>query len=290
MKVLDLLNQYREYLSDERQLAKDTLRAYTTDLRGLSSWWKGDLEAITKNDLREYMRHLHKSGQARATVRRKLQGFATFFQWAAMEGHMETCPTDGLVVPSRKKAAARFLSVKELETFVNTAPPIYHMGNQDRDRLAFRLLAWTGIRRGELLNLKVGDVRIDDKLLIIREPKSGQDRELPIPEKLVPDLQAIIAGRQDGWLLLSMTGNAWGYGSFSAAFRRHARQCGFGADVTPHTLRHTFGTHLAAAGVPLTTISNLMGHKEIKTTMQYIHHTPAMRKAAMDLHPLAQGA
>lgn len=289
-KILDLIKPYREYLQDERLLAKQTITAYTSDLAGLSAWWKADVSTITRNDLREYMRHLTQAGQSRATVRRKMQGFCTFFQWCEMEKHMQEDPSKGLVVPPRKKRAPRFLSIQELETFVTIEPPKYHLCNPERDRLAFRLLAWLGLRRGELLNLMVEDVKLKSGVIVIREAKNGDDRELPIPEQLKAELEAFIGERESGYLLQSHTGNQWGYNSFSLAFRRHAIKCGFGRDVTPHTLRHTLATHLSWANVPMATLQHLMGWKDANTGKHYIHHTPAMRQSAMARHPLAQGA
>lgn len=289
MNIPDTLNGYREYLEKERMLADQTVKAYIKDLRAFHRWINRDVETVTLDDLRAYKRYLSETKAARATIRRKLGGFSTYFKWLTMERVIANAPTDGLVKPPRKRSVPRFLNEEQLNTFVNTQPPIYNFCNQNRDRLAFRLLAWTGVRRGELLNLKVEDVNLTEKVIIVRAGKGGDDRAIPIRDELVVDLQKVIGDRETGYLLTSSyKQQKWGMQSFNMVFRLHIKNCGLvGAGVTPHILRHTFATHLAWAGVDIATIRDLMGHKEIRTTNQYLHSSPGLLRAAIDKHPLA---
>lgn len=290
MNILDTLESYTDYLKLERQLARQTIVCYRRDLMLLQAFVNKPVDQINRDDLRQYMRSLTSDGAARATVRRKMQGFSTFFKWLKMERIVPEVATDGLIVPARKKRVPKFLSTEQLHTFLATPTPEYHFQNPARDLCAFRLLAFTGLRRGELLNLRVEDVKLDEMTIIIREGKGGNDRAIPFAdEKLRSYLEAVIDGRTDGWLLLSAFGNRWEHQSFTSVFRRHVKNCNLDG-VTPHTLRHTFATMLAAAGVPIAEIRDLLGHKEIKTTSQYMHTSPVTLRAAIQKHPLAQGA
>jgi site-specific recombinase XerD len=289
MIIPDTLSKYREYLHFERLLAAQTIVAYTKDLNALHAWFKGHVELISRDVLREYMQHLAKSGAARATIRRKMQGMSTYFKWLEMEGIIQKIPTDNLTVPRRKRSEPKFLTLEQLEAFVNTEPPIYRFHNADRDRCAFRVLAWLGLRRAELLSLKVQDIKLTERILIVRAGKGGNDRPMPIPDKLVGDLEKVIGNRGEGWLFTSSFSprRKWGLTSFLLAFRLHIKNCGL--KCSPHMLRHSFATHLARSGVQITELADLMGHKEIKTTHQYMHSSPETLRAAIDKHPLAQG-
>jgi len=285
-KILDTMPAYRDYLTLERQLARATIVAYTRDLNLLQAFTSKAVEQINRDDLRAYMRQLTANGLARATVRRKMQGLSTYFKWMKMEHLVEEVATDGLIVPARKRRVPKFLSTAQLQTFLDTTPD-YRFMNAHRDRCAFRLLAFTGIRRGELLNLQVQDVKLQEMMIIIREPKGGNDRAVPFTdEKLRTDLEIVIDDRESGWLFLSAFGNRWEHQSFTSIFRKHVKSIGLDG-VTPHTLRHTFATMLAAAGVPIAEIRDLLGHKEIRTTSQYMHSSPVTLRAAVSKHPLA---
>jgi site-specific recombinase XerD len=288
MEILPSLDDYRIYLILERQLAKATVIAYTRDLKLLSQFLgEKPVDNITRDDLRAYMRHLASDGAARATIRRKMQGFSTYFKWLEMEHIVKEPATDGLIIPARKRRVPKFLSTEQLRVFLNTPTPSYHFMNVDRDRTAFRLLAFTGIRRGEMLNLRTEDVKLSDMMVIIREPKGGNDRAVPIADNtLINYLHHVIGEREQDWLFLSAFGNQWDHQSFNRVFQKHVRNCGL-TGTTPHVLRHTFATMLAAAGVTIAEIRDLLGHKDIRTTTQYLHSSPQTLRHAVSKHPLA---
>lgn len=288
MKIPETIERYRGYLENERLLRPDTIRAYTSDLGGLNEFIEGrDVETVTLDDLRAYKRYLSEGGAQRATIRRKLGGLSTYFKWLKIEGVNHSVPTDGLTVPPRKRKEPRYLTVKELHTFLETEPGISHMGDPVRDKCAFRLLVFTGLRRGELLNLKIEDVNLEERVIVVRDTKSGDDRSIPFEdETLIQQLRAVIGERESGYIFTSSTGNQWGYSSFAIVFKRHAVKCGL-MGVTPHSLRHSYATHLARGGTQITELADLLGHKEIRTTRQYMHSSPETLRAAVKNHPLA---
>lgn len=291
MNLLDTIAPYEQYLRFERQLAKDTIRAYLKDIKDFASV-VGDLDVSTveRDHLRAYMRHMkEKQGRARATIQRRIWGFGTFFRWAKYEKlRSDSSPTEGVVLPKKKQTERPYLTEAQLRTFAETPTTGNHAA---RDRAAWRMLAFLGLRRGEIIGLRVEDIHLDQRLIILRDTKDGNDARVDIPDAIVPDLQAAIAGRKEGYVCAAPEGGAWHGMDFTTAFRKHLKACKLDKlGFTAHSLRHTFAMMLVKAGVHITDVKNLMRHKDIKTTMRYIHHDPEGLKAALHKHPLLKKA
>lgn len=279
-RIPELLDAYQDFLQHELQRSQLTVYAYLSDLRSLAKALDKPVAEITKNDLRAYMRELGKRGRSRATVRRQINGMSTFWKWMMDEGYVSANVTAGIVLPKRERKFARWLSEAELRRFVNTFDP------NPRNALAWALLAWLGVRRNELRGLRCGDVDFEDGMIAIRGAKSSKDRTLPIPAALTDRLRAVCDGHQDADFLLPGEGRGyWSQNSFYAAFRAHAQAAGL-TGITPHTLRHTFATHMSQRGVPLRIIQQWLGHERIDTTGIYMQVAPEFMVFAMDKHVL----
>jgi site-specific recombinase XerD len=278
--ILALFDAYRDYLQHELQRAPQTVTAYLSDLRGLAKFVDKPIDQIAKNDLRAYLRHMGRQGLQPATVRRKVHGYSTFWNWLVAEGHVEQTITKGLTLPRKERKFARWLTEAELHRFEETPDP------NPRNTLAWRLLAWLGLRRNELLDLRCDAVNIEDGVIAVRGTKSRRDRTLPIPEALVESLRAVCQGRDEAaFVLPGDLGGWWSKLSFYTAFRAHARAAGV-PGITPHTLRHTVATHMSQRGVPLRVIQQWMGHERMDTTSIYLQVAPEFMQSAMDKHVL----
>ena len=282
VQITSLLPRYEQFLRFELQRADATVSAYLSDLRGLDSAIDKPVEQIAKNDLRAYMRALGKRGISRSTVRRKVNGMSTFWKWLIDEGYIDANVTSGIVLPKRERKFARWLSETELRRYVETPD------DDPRNALAWKLLAWLGLRRDELRRLRVGDVNLNDHRITIRDAKGQKDRVLPIPDALKDDLADAQA---DGWrdagmyLLPGDKGGYWSKNSFYKAFNAHVAAADL-PKITPHTLRHTLATHMSQRGVPLRIIQQWLGHERIETTGRYLHVAPEFMESALDKHVL----
>lgn len=290
MSIAELMPAYLDYLEHERQLAALSIVAYTIDLRGLAAFLDGkSVSEIEVNDLRSYMRDLGRRGFKVATIRRKFHGFGTFWRWLRMEGYTGEVITEYLRLPKKPHSVVQWLNAHDLRTFVETPVNRADPHEQQRDRLAWLLLAWLGLRRSEVLDLAVEDVRILDEVIIIRAAKGDKDRVLPLPPVLKSDLVSFIGQRKSGYFFLGRDGTQWKVKAFNRAFARHLRACGLdGQGITPHTLRHTFATHLVMAGVQITVVSELLGHADIQSTMLYVHTDMGNLRNAIAQHVLAK--
>jgi integrase/recombinase XerD len=281
--ITALLPNYERYLRYELQRADQTVQAYLSDLRGLSRALDKEVEAIARNDLRAYMLARGEAGISRSTVRRSIQGMSTFWKWLVNEGVVPANVTAGITVPRRERKFARFLTEAELRRFVDTP-------DTERNALAWALLAWLGLRRNELLHLRVGDVSLSDKLLVVRDTKDKEDRTLPLPDALLPALKQACAGRAAGCCVVAGDeGGYWTHKCFYGAFRRHCAAAGL-VGITPHTLRHTLATHLSQRGVPVRVIQQLLGHRRLETTARYLQVAPEFMGVVLELHVLNERA
>lgn len=286
MTITSVLSAYIEYLEHERKLAPQTIQAYTHDLTALDTFLEGKpLGDIDYNDLRAYMRHMSKSGNSVGTIRRRIHGFGTFWKWAQMEGYCEEIITRRIIVPRREHKEPEWLTEDELKAFVAVESP------QPYD-LAFKTLAWLGLRSGEVRGLRVENVRINDKLLIIRQTKSKRDRSLPIPDALLSGFQTAIADREPNLLVFpSETGLVITRERFNGRFIKHLKAAGITRKgITPKALRHSFVTHQFGRSTPAPVIRDLVGHSNLQITDRYAHSSPQKMREAIDNHVLGDAS
>lgn len=280
--ITHLLPAYRLYLEHEAKRSPMTVAAYLSDLRRLAAFVDDrPIGAIQSDDLRAYMRVLSQAGLSTRTVERKMACFSTFWKWLKLEGRVTVVITESVRVPKPQRRLPVWLTESELLSFASTPDP------NPRNDLAWKVLAWLGLRRGELLRLRCDDVLLEDRILIIRRGKGGRDRALPLPDALWEHFQRYLTGHTNERVFPSNTGGDWSPQSFTAAFKEHLKRCGLGGrGLTPHSLRHSFATHLLNRGANIVEIQALLGHADIKSTLVYMHIDQAHLRQAVNLHPL----
>lgn len=283
--ITELLPSYHEYMVHERALAPATVRAYYRDLVKLADFTTLSVEDIHRDELRRYMRELSKRGLAPATIRRMFHGYGTFWRWLMLEHIVSESATVGLNLPRLNKTTPRWLSEEELRRFANTPARSRRKKLAFRNMVAWKTLAWLGLRRQELLNLKVANVQLVDRVVVIRNTKSKRDRVLGLPGELHGLLESLCEGKEGEDYVFGVYGGRWSLSSFNKAFERHVKLCRL-VNVTPHTLRHTFATLLTMRGVELHVVQALMGHARMSSTEIYLHASSTYLRDAMDKHPL----
>ncbi len=284
--LADLIPRYVEYLQDERQLAKATIYAYRSDARAFARRFDQPVETVTRDDLRLYMRELKVMGYKATTIRRVFHGFGTLWAWLYVEKLVPDIATQHLILPRKNVSMPRWLSKDELTAFL---APCYRNDQELRLRASWLFLARTGVRPSELRALRVRDINTAEWIVIIRNTKSRVDRSLPIVDEFLQDLitEVIEPKPLDGYVFSGAFGNHWDRMRLKLSFERHLKKAGLykeGDLITPYTLRHSVGTHMAIAGVPVHIIKEWLGHKNISTTMIYLHAAPMdLRTAALKL-------
>jgi len=276
------LERFQDYLAFERGLSPRTLDAYGRDTERL----RGFLEArgraapgeATGRDLREFTYHLREQGLAATSIRRALSAIRTYFGFLLGEGLIDTDPSEDLDAPTIWRRLPDVLTSLEVDRLL-AAPDI-------GDRLYWRDLALlefayaSGVRVSELIELRTRDIDVDERFATVLG-KGSKERLVPVGRAAaeairlyVRDLRPILErrqGRAGGALFLNARGGPLTRMGVWKILRKHVARAGIERRVTPHTLRHTFATHLLEGGADLASVQEMLGHADITTTQIYTH-------------------
>ena len=292
------------YMKEEKDASPLTLDAYERDLlrfaTSLAAQRHGEagepaIDSVTAEETRAHMRELMARGLSKASVRRAMYAIGSFFGWAVRWDLIAKSPAARVRVPRREPVReVRSLSKRERAVLVSAAEHVATRSTRPFDTQApvlVLLMLKTGLRRQEALDLAWRDVDLDAGEVLVRYGKGKKSRRVPIED---PGLIARLAqlrdaggvGAVDGAELRPVFVGSHGQRltrtSLYRIFRRVLDAAEFGGKgITPHALRHTFGTVLCARGVPVPYVKDLLGHEDIGSTMIYVHTTPAALRDAV---------
>ncbi len=289
-----------------RAVSQNTLTAYMNDARQLATWASAaglTPDGVDHRSLRRYVAGLSARGQAPSTVARKLAAVRALFRVQLQLGRMTHNPADLVVAPKRPRNLPRVLKREEVELLLDRIPADTPL--QQRDRALLELAYSSGLRAEELVNLEVGAVDFDAETVRV-EGKGGKTRLVPVGEHALAAITrylerarpALRTERGDGPgaqrepMFLSKTGRRLSTSDIRRRLRTWTRMSRSGAPALaqahPHTLRHTFATHLLEGGADLRSIQELLGHATISTTQVYTRVESVRLKAAYArAHPRA---
>jgi len=284
----DLIKEFLAYIQVEKGLARHTLESYGRDLRRLDRWAAKSgtaVENLTQPDLRKFIAQLSRDGLAPASVQRAISAARGFFRFLMLDGHRQQQPTDDLDTPQRFNYLPKFLTEDEVNRLF--AEPDISTPEGIRDRAMFELMYAAGLRVSELTALKEADLELHAGL-VKAHGKGSKERRVPIGKSAIHWLQQYAAirasyGRATLPNLFLHAGRPLSRQFVWTATRRYAQQAGL-KDVSPHTLRHSFATHLMQRGADSRSVQALLGHSDISTTQIYTHITNRHLRAAYDLH------
>ena len=289
-----LIGDFLDGLRVERGLAAHTLAAYRRDLADFAAFLRRrGLEpgGITRGVLRAYLHDLQQRGRAPSTLARRLAALRGFCRYLHEEGHLPADPAEGMSSPRPGRRLPRVLAVEEVERVLEEPDP--HTPAGLRDRALLELLYATGLRVSELVGLNLDDLLLDHGLVRCRG-KGGKERVVPVAAPAVAALRAYlrqgrpVLARRPGEraLFLNRRGGRLSRQAVWKLIRAAARQAGLRRPVSPHTLRHSFATHLLAGGADLRSVQELLGHADISTTQIYTHLTRQhLLQAYLRAHP-----
>lgn len=286
-----LVERFLHYLAVERGASGHTLKSYRIDLDDCAAFLAarrlGTLAGADARVLRAYLAGLAERGLARTSIARRLAAIRSFYQFLVRRGRARTNPARDVHTPRLPKGLPGHLPIDESEALLRAEVPPTRAGA--RDRAVIEVLYATGIRVSELAGLNVEDVDLRDGAVRVLG-KGGKERIVPMGRKAIEALRAYLATRTRpaGPLLLNERGGRLTVRSLHRVVRRRARAAGLHRRVSPHTLRHTFATHLLDAGADLRLIQELLGHSRLGTTQKYTHvSTDRLMKVYDAAHPRA---
>ncbi len=305
-----LIERFLEYLVLERNYSVHTHRAYRCDLDRLQGFL-GEYLAKPEDQLRpadldpaavrSFVASLHRDGLSRRSQGRALSTVRSLGRFACREGVLEANPAEGVATPKAEKTLPRHLRPGEIETLVE-APAQTPGALSVRDRAILELLYATGLRVGELVSLEWRDIDLEARVLRVLG-KGGKERMVPFGKAAADALRAWLdeweavraAGRDldDSRepLILNARGGRLSARSVRRVLDRWVKEAALVEGVHPHTLRHSFATHLLEAGADLRSIQELLGHSSLATTQKYTHlDVDRLLSVYRDAHPRARQA
>jgi integrase/recombinase XerD len=288
----ELLKKFLNYLAVEKGLARNTLEAYERDIRKYRVWMEAkDPDEITQADAVSFLSHLSRSGIATPSVARCLAAIRGFHKYLLTDGFAKSDPTENLETPRGWKRLPRTLSGEDVDMLLRQPDPATAVGL--RDKAMLELLYATGLRVSELVNLGLRDVNLERGFLIVLG-KGSKERAVPMGESAIEHVQdylerarhTLLGGRDSDRLFISSKHGGITRQMFWERIKFYARKAGISAAVSPHTLRHSFATHLLDNGADLRMVQAMLGHSDISTTQIYTHVSrERLRKVHEKYHP-----
>jgi integrase/recombinase XerD len=291
----DLIKEYLTYLQVEKGLARHTLESYRRDLKQLERWaskTSSEVANLTRPDLRKWIAQLSRDGLAPSSVGRAVSAARGFYRFLMREGHIKHQPTEDLDTPQKFSYLPKFLTEEEIDQLFST--PDIKTNEGIRDRAMLELMYAAGLRVSELVTMKQGDVDVHTGVVVCHG-KGSKERRVPIGKSAIHWLQrydTIKAGYGEPAYpnLFLERGKPLTRQFAWSTIKKHAAKIGL-QNVSPHTLRHSFATHLLQHGADSRSVQALLGHSDISTTQIYTHITDRHLRAAYDNHhPRARAA
>ena len=288
--------EFLGYLRNECHLAENSILAYGRDLKRFVDWLgKRPLESIRVGDLTGFMGVIAESGLAPASVSRCVVAIRTFFKYLQLEGLVTENPAELLAAQKLWQRMPGVLSRRQIDDFL--AAPRKTDFFWQRDVAMLEVLYATGCRASEVCTLRLGDLSLEQKFLKCTG-KGGKQRMVPIGAQAIAAIERYIQeirnellsktkDRPDE-LFLSRTGKPLDRIQLWRLVKLYAKRAGIDAEISPHSLRHSFATHLLAGGADLRQVQEMLGHASIQTTQIYTHvEHSRLKRVHQQYHPRA---
>lgn len=293
-----LLDQFLDYIALERGLSDNTRAAYAADLRAFLSYLRkrgvGSMNAVSRHHILDYLMEDKDRGLSTSSISRHLVSIKVFCRYLQQEGLLRTNVTETMDSPKLWKVLPSTLTYKEVERLLGV-PDAERSGLGLRDKALLETLYGTGLRVSELAHLTLDDLHFDAGYLRCMG-KGKKERVVPLGDtaracldRYLRELRPSLAKeRPTRAVFLTRRGQPFGRKGIWKLIKKHAKAAGIMKNVKPHTLRHSFASHLLANGAPLRVIQEMLGHADITTTQIYTHVDPARLKSVhSQFHPRA---
>jgi integrase/recombinase XerD len=292
-KKRDFVREYLGYLQVEKGLARNSVESYERDLAKLKNWTEKndfDLLELTRRDLREWLIDLAGENLSENSKRRIISALRGFYKFLQFDGHIVKNPAEDLIAPQKGSYLPNFLNQSDIENLLSVPDNKTEIGL--RDRAILELMYACGLRVSEAVELKMSDVDVDAGILTCKG-KGSKTRKVPIGKSAIEFLKSylIIRRRKENMeinnIFVNASGNAINRQTIFKFIKVYAEKIGL-QDVSPHTLRHSFATHLIQNRADIRSVQQMLGHADISTTQIYTHITDThLRNTYEKFHPRA---
>lgn len=288
------INSFMIYLHNERRTSENTEMSYRRDLLKVKHFMENqgieDVKKISATNLNSYVLYLEKNHFSAATISRNIASLKAFYHYMFREGMVREDISERLKAPRIEKKLPEILTTKEVVRLLEQ--PCGDTDKEIRDRAMLELLYATGIRVTELITLKVSDVNLS--MGFIKCKDVTKERVIPFGGKAKSALQRYLNEARDHminapdseYLFANCSGQPMSRQGFWKLIKSYAKKAGITADITPHTLRHSFAAHMVENGADLRSVQEMLGHSDISTTQIYANMCHGkLREVYAKAHP-----
>lgn len=276
MEIIDAIDLFRQYLTVEKGLSLNTVNSYLDDLKRFFMYFKDKKEVseLSPYDLNSFVNYELNSGLRVPTALRRLSSIRSFYSFLKKEGYYEE-ELPEVDPPKKPKELPNCLSIEEVESLLEA--PNMKSPSGIRDKAMLELMYASGLRVSELLNLEKRNVNLNKGIITIFG-KGAKERKVPMGDfaleyivKYLNEVRDLFHGRDSKYLFLNRQGKPLSRVYFFKQIRKYAQSVGIETQISPHTLRHCFATHMLEGGAELRAVQEMLGHTNIATTQIYTH-------------------
>lgn len=290
----DKIKRYKTYLRLEKALSANSIDAYLTDLDKLTNFVENEgkkYEDITYSDLQQFIAQLHDLGIHPRSQARIISGIKSFYKFLLLDNYITVDPTELLESPKIGLKLPEVLTVKEINSILDSIDLTQPEGQ--RNRAILEVLYSCGLRVSELVSLRITDIYFDEGFIKV-EGKGSKQRLVPISQIAIKEIKNYLYDRNhipvkkgfEDILFLSKRGTSLSRITIFHIIKQQAALAGIKKNISPHTFRHSFATHLLEGGAHLLAIQEMLGHEKITTTEIYTHiDRQFLRKEILEHHP-----
>ncbi len=274
---MNYIDEFLTYLENEKNYSELTIVNYRKDLMEFLSFAKTDLVLVSKDNIRLYLKTLFDHDNKSSTVSRKISSLKSFYKYMKEKGYIKINPMSSIRYPKREKGLPKFVQYNELEDMLEVSKN-GELG--ERNNLIIELMYSTGVRVSELVNIKLSDIDFQNKRIRIMGKGSYErfvfygDYASEVMDKYINNKRIeLLNGKVSEFLFLNKNGSKITTRGIAKIIDNIINQTSIKTKVSPHTLRHTFATHLLDNGCDLRSVQEMLGHKSINSTEVYTHIT-----------------
>ena len=282
------IEKFINYIKYEKRFSDHTSLNYQKDLTDFIEYENKAINNISLNDIRNYLKYLYDKKYTNATIARKISTLKSFFKYLENENIIKTNPMLLISNPKKEKKLPNFLNYEDLDKLLNA--PNLKTEEGKRDALIIEMLYSTGIRVSEIVNIKINDINKSDNSIIILG-KGNKERYVYYGSKCQNLLENYLANKtiNSEYLFPNKHGKKLNDRAVRTIIDKNTKIAGLKIKVTPHTLRHTYATHMLNEGADLKSVGDLLGHENLSTTQIYTHvSNERLRNIYLNCHPRAK--
>ena len=283
------IEEFIDYLRYEKKYSENTIASYQNDLKKAYIFFKKDFKDLSKKDIQNYIQSLSKKESA-SSVSRTISTLKSFYKFLQINRYTKNNPLGTISNPKTIKKLPKVLSEKEVDKLLDINLKTHF---DYRNKAMLELMYSSGLRVSELINLKVNDIDLKNASVRIFG-KGSKERIVPLDDYAIEALdnyikyyrKSLFKHGENNYLFLNNHGNKMTRQGFFKILQKIAKEKNIKSELSPHTLRHSFATHLLKHGADLRSIQELLGHSDISTTQIYTHITSErLQKNYEEFHP-----